>query len=153
MGAESFDNVRPFPTNYQDDFIPLIEPGVYSMTLEHWQTAVFFGRSQKVVMWFRVLEMGQAFGKVIPRYYNVKRLTTKPKRNGGFAAGRSSDLVREYCLIHNKRPTRLDRVSLCHYQGVIVKGRVDTVSRDSRQSALPEAARYSVVKELVGLEQ
>lgn len=147
------NNIAQFPTTpIEEGYIPHIPPGVYTLAFETGQTWVYFGRSPKVVMWFRVVSYGPHFGAVLPRYYNVKQIKGKPRKNGEFKAGPSSDLVREYARIFNTRP-RLDRISFSQYKGISISGRVETVQKDREQKELPEVLHYSVINELLGKEQ
>jgi hypothetical protein len=132
------------------DLLPLIPEGIYSMVYVAHETRCFFGRSFKVVLWYRVLDFGDHFNTVLPRYYNVRRLIGKPGRNGGFAPGRSSDFVREFCRVSTGRITRLDRLPLSSLQNTIIRARVRTVSEDGKQKALPDSLHYSVIGEVLG---
>lgn len=137
----------------EDELMPLVKPGVYSMAYDRHETRKFFGNAQKVVFWFRIVEFGDAFEKVVPRFYNVKRIKGKPGKNGDFVPGRNSDFLREYCGLFTNPIHRLDRLSLSVYRNVIIKGRVRTTERNRRQRELPDILKYSVVEELLEVEK
>jgi hypothetical protein len=154
MIARDSSNVSHLPViPAATELLPLIPEGVYSFAFVAHETHRFFNRSDKAVLWFRVLDFGDHFNKVLPRYYNVRRLIGKPGRNGNFAVGRSSDLLREFCCVSTAPITRLDRLPLTTLQNVTVRARVRVVSKDGYQKALPETLHYSVVDEIVGRDQ
>lgn len=133
-----------------DDFIPLVPAGEYQLVYERYETFQFC-RTAKVAVWFRIIDMGPHFDKVLPRYYNVRKLKGKVGRFGNFQAKRSGDLVNEFCTIANWRPNRLDRFSFERFKGKIIKGRIGVVDRDYQQKPLHELARYSKVEALLGV--
>ena len=131
---------------------PLIEPGQYDLKYSHHQTHIMFGRSPKLVLWFKVLTMGQYFDTLLPRYYNVVRLTGKPARNGGFKVGFHGYFYREYCRIFSGRlPRRTDRIPMSAFEKVIIIGRVKTVVTGRDQSVTPDELQYSVIEELMAV--
>ena len=150
---KSVGNVEHLPlVNYEEDFIPFVAPGEYQLAYVSHQTYQYFARSLKVVVWFRIVSVGPHFGKVIPRYYNVKKLKGKPGKNGLFIPGRSSDFIREYCRLFPEQLTRLDRIPLSAFQSSLIVGKVRTVKSDRKQKELPEPLKYSVIDELLRLE-
>lgn len=154
MAAAESSNVTQLPTiPAATELLPFVPAGVYSLVYIAHETHKFFNRSCKAVFWFRITDYGEHFGKVIPRYYNVKRLVGKPGRSGQFVPGRSSDFLREFCRVSTARIVRLDRLPLTDFQRVQIRARVRVVSQDAKQRELPDALRYSVVDELIGLEQ
>lgn len=133
-----------------DDFLPLLTPGRYEVCYEFHETVLLF-RQPKLVLWFRVVEMGEYFEKVIPRYYNIKRTIGKPGRGGRFQAGRSSDFVREYANAFSNRIVRLDRIAMEPFKGALLAARVRTVKKDRKQDDLAASLHYSVVEALLGV--
>ena len=131
-----------------EDFIPFVPAGKYQLAYERYETFQFC-RAAKVAVWFRILDFGPHFGKVLPRYYNVRKLKGKMGKSGNFHAKRSGDLVNEFCTIANWRPNRLDRFSFERFKGKIIQGRVGVVYRDYQQKELHELARYSKVEALL----
>lgn len=126
----------------------LIEPGIYELAFDHHVTGYMFGRAPKLVCHFRIVTQGPHFGAMLRRYYNVKTLASKPRRGGSFKVGWHSDFVREYATLFGL-PQRLDRVSTEQFKTAIIRGKVATVVRDTKQRSIPEALRYSVITELV----
>jgi hypothetical protein len=129
----------------------LIPAGEYQLRMNHWETAIYLGRAQKVVLHFTVCDMGPFFGIKLMRYYNVERIIGKPGKHGRFKVRWNHDLVRDYSALFPE-PRRLDRIDLDHFASVIVVGRVETVTTTTRQKPLPASAQYSVVRELLRLE-
>lgn len=132
------------------DLPPLINPGSYEMTMVGYKTAVYYGRAQKLVISFRIVECGAAFESVLERYYNVLKLSGKPGKNGVFKVGQRSDFLREFCSVFpavNVR--RLDRIPMSYFDGVIVRGEVSTVTHDTKQHQIPKSLQYSKVTRLL----
>lgn len=137
----------------KDDFIPHVQDGVYTLTYVCHETGTFFKSAQKVVIWFRVVDLGDNFGKIIPRYYNVKRFKGKKGLNGGFVPGRSSDFIREYCTLFNNPINRLDRLPMTPFENVLIRGKTRTVTRSGNQKNLPKSLYYSVIDELIDTDK
>lgn len=131
----------------------LVPPGEYEMAFLDFETRMMFQRAPKIILWFSVTEPGPAFGAKLARYYNAKRLMGKHGRHGAFSVGFKSDFLREYALVFNTAPPRLDRIPMSCWQSRVVRALVETVTTDSRQRRIPEPVRYSVVKEIRGLVQ
>lgn len=130
------------------DYGPLIPEGTYEVAFSHHETALMFGKSPKLTLWFRVVTLGPHFETLIPRYYTVKRPQGKVGRNGGFApTGPTSVLVIEYVHCHERRPNRLDRIPMSAWADGIYRARVRTVTRNSHQKRLPKQIQYSVIDE------
>ena len=146
-------NVLELPRpDISSDFIPYVPPGTYTVSYVRHETVMLF-RTPKLVIWFRIVDMGQHFGKSIPRYYNVRRIIRKLGKHGGFQAGRSSDFVREYASIFPDRITRLDRIAMQPFQTALIRAVVRTVTRDRSQRDLATTLHYSVIERLVGVSK
>ena len=90
-------------TGYGDEFD--IPAGKYSACIIDASTKLFFfGRSPKVVLTFRILDPGPYFEKLVRRFYAVKRIIGKPRRNGTFEAGPRSRLLRDISKLIDSRP-------------------------------------------------
>lgn len=136
----------------ESEFIPLIPEGVYTFAYVQHETYLYFGRAAKATFWFRVTDYSEHFGKLIPRFYNAKRLKGKAGRNGNFVPSRSSDFIREYCNLFPEHISRLDRIPPSNFSKVSIKARVRTVTKDRKQRKLAEVLKYSVIDELIGVE-
>jgi hypothetical protein len=130
----------------------LIPPGEYQFGFDYHETALMFGRAPKLVLWFRVLTMGEHFERRIPRYYNVTRIIGRPARRGRFKVGHSSSFVREYLRLFSTT-NRLDRIPMSRFEQHIIVGKVRTVRTGGDQKRIPESLQYSVIDELVRIEQ
>ncbi len=148
-------SIRPFPeratenagqAGFGDEFD--IPKGNYSACLIDASTKLFFfGRSPKVVLTFRILDMGPYFGKKVRGFYAVKRIKGKPRRNGTFAAGPRSRLLRDLSKLMNSRPPT-DHVPESIIDAAIIEIEVrlvDTVSGEK----LTESMQYAVVDRIV----
>jgi len=132
----------------------LVAPGTYDLRFKHWETLLMFGCAPKLALWFTIIEMGSPyFDQVqLARYYNVKRIMGKPRKYGRFAVGPRSDALTEYGRLFSVK-VRPDRIAFSRLEGVIVRGRVRTVTRASDQREIPECLRYSVLDELVEVKR
>lgn len=148
-------SILPFPESatenagqagYGDEFD--IPKGKYSACLIDASTKLFFfGRSPKVVLTFRILDMGPYFGKMVRGFYAVKRIKGKPRRNGTFEAGPRSRLLRDISKLTDSRPPT-DHVPERIIDAAIFEIEVrlvDTVSSEK----LTESMQYAVVDRIV----
>lgn len=123
----------------------------YQLRLDHWRTSKLFGRANKLALWFKVMDYGDTFETLVPRYYNVARLVGKPGRGGRFKASAGGDLVRDYARLL-ALPYRFDRLNLSALKDYIIVGQVGTVAFTAKQEALAPACQYSVVRKLHRIE-
>lgn len=131
------------------DDAPLIPPGKYLVRYLRHETAVMF-TSPKVFLHFRIVD-GPYSGIPLYAAFRVRGLRGRPRKNGQFALGRSSELFRQYVRLTGTR-ARPDRIALSHLANCVVRVSVRTVERDFRQRALPEACQYSVISDLLTIE-
>ena len=132
--------------------LPLIPPGMYEAYFDRWQTAALYGgKSKKLILWFALADPG-VMGIRLARYYNVTALKGKPGDFGHFKVGPKSHFARDYCrLIGN--PRRLDRLSVSRFQNKVFRVKVRTVTKGADQASIAECLQYSVIGELLGLQQ
>ena len=131
---------------YGDEFD--IPKGRYSACLIDASTKVFyFGRSPKVVLTFRILDMGPYFGKQVRRFYAVKRIKGKPRRNGTFEAGPRSRLLRDLSKLIDSRPPT-DHVPESIIDAAIFEIEVRLVEAVSGEK-LAESMQYAVVERII----
>jgi hypothetical protein len=129
----------------------LVPPGTYEVSFCGFSTFVLFGRASKLNVQFKILTMGEHFEKRISRYYNVARIIGRPGPNGRFKCGFSSDFLREYAKLFPV-PNRLDRIPMTSFEKNIFTAKVRTVEKGSKQEAIPDGLRYSVISELIGIK-
>ncbi len=131
---------------YGDEFD--IPKGNYSACLIDASTKLFyFGRSPKVVLTFRILDLGPYFEKLVRGFYAVKRIKGKPRSNGTFEAGPRSRLLRDISKLIDSRPPT-DHVPERIIEAAIFEIEVrlvDTVSGEK----LTESMQYAVVDRIV----
>lgn len=127
----------------------LIVPGDYD--LAYMRHELFnMGRIVKLAVWFRVVSMGPAFQKTVPRFYNIKRI----HKSGNFTLGRHSSFVTEFITLFPQKIKRFDRFPIKKsFSQVIVTGTVRTVVKDREQRKYNEFLQYSVVDKLTGVRQ
>ena len=134
-----------------NELSPLVKPGEYQMVYVTRSTTYVY-KTPKLVIRFRIVDSGEFFGVELERWYNCKRLIGKPGNNGGFVPPRHGDFLLEYTTLFPTaltRDCRLDRISFTPFKNSILTGKVDTVTRNSKQRELPQTLQYSVVRELL----
>lgn len=125
----------------------IVDPGEYELVFKYHKTTYLFGRAPKVAAFFEIVTPGKFNGIVLPRWYNVLNLSSKPRKGGTFDIGWHSELLREYVSVFGA-PQRNDRVSLTRYAEAVVVGVVEMVKANSKGRSIPEALRYSVIREI-----
>lgn len=128
---------------------PLIAPGRYTVMLDHYQTAIMFGKAPKLILHFKVTSFGEGFGSSIPRYYNVQKLIGKAQKNGRFKVSKTGDFLREYLSLFPEPAKRLDRLPMRRFKNVSIEAEIVTI-KEWRGRSLPEALRYSKIAKLCG---
>lgn len=128
-----------------------IPEGRYTLRFHGWETCLLFGRNPKVCLNLSVADLGEYFGTKVQRWYNVRRLKGRPRKNGQFVASWGSDLVAEYMYLRDA-VRRTDRISLGFYRDCLLIGEIETVRIDRRQHAREGLMQYSIVRKLTGLE-
>ena len=132
-------------TEYGDEFD--IPAGRYQASLVDVHTQLYFKKSAKVILTFRIQEYGPHFGANVRGFYAVKQLKGKPRKNGTFEAGPKSRLLRDMAQLMDGRPptncvpTRLIDAVICE----IELRRVTEV----KKTPLPESIQYAVVDHVV----
>lgn len=136
---------------------PLVPPGVYQLAYVRHAARRMFGRSPKLIVWFRILDFGESNGAVIPRYYNLRELSGKPNAAGNFKrfkVGQRSDLMHEFALVCViDRTMRLDQLPIARLGEFVLKGRVRTVTHNRKQKRIHDQLQYSVVETILGKEE
>ena len=132
----------PVPGGIELDQSFAIPDGLYRLAFHRYQVVSRFNRGS-LELWFRVMNFGPHFEKLLCRYYKVSRAGKR-----SFKASRHSAFVREFIAVFGKRPPAGVRAAEWFRQDVYVEGLVGTVTKGYDQKAIPEGARYSVIREL-----
>lgn len=141
-GMAALDGKRPV----------LVPPGLYDVGFDRYYTWVMLGKAPKLTLVFRILTMGEHFDSEILAHYNCKKLIGRPAVNGRFKVGFSSDFLREFSSLFGA-PTRFDRIPMSSFEKHIFVAKVRTVSKGSKQKAIPEGMHYSTIDELLSIKQ
>ena len=141
---------RSLPDAFVDDEeLLIVKPGIYDLAFVDFETKqMFMGKAPKLIMWFRIVTMGEFFETVLPRYYNVQKVIGKPKRRGRFKAGKKGDFLREYCTLFPNMIGRLDRIPMTPFSTAIIKGKIGYVER-ARGRKIPKELQYSRIRQLI----
>lgn len=130
----------------------LVEEGIYDFRFHHYET-VKYGRDSKIVLTFSIVTVGSSFFESrLPKWYPVRWVAKHRKKSGQFKVGYHQDFLADYTRLFG-RPQRLDRISFEPFRRCIVRGRVETVKTNSRQKAIPPELRYSVIRDLIGVDR
>ena len=153
--AHSEQKEKPGSAQIDGDLSPLIKPQKYDLSFEYYETAKLFGgKAFKLVLWFKVITLGEYFDVRLPRYYNVKRIMGNPQKYGNFKIGAKCDFLREYANLFGLPVSgRLDRIPMSKFEGAIIEGKVRTVKHGINQHSIHEALQYSVIAELVKVKE
>lgn len=144
-------NLKPVPDPelsgvLDGDAWPLIEDGIYEITFVKRLLSCPFGpAAPKLTMWFRVITFGEAFGKVIPCYYNIKSMNAK---KGTFTIGRCSKFMREYARLFGV-PEGTKRIGTGPFKDITIRAKITTVKTDRDGKPLAHDLWYSRVCELI----
>tara|TARA_R110002072_G_scaffold171703_7_gene325469 strand:- start:8446 stop:8871 length:426 start_codon:yes stop_codon:yes gene_type:complete len=126
---------------------PSIEPGEYTAVYVFHETSkAAFGGKPKVYLTFRLIDPG-VFGVELFAAFNVREITGKPKRYGGFGLSRRQELT--YQLAKVLPEFRLDRPTLKPLVHKTLKVAVRTVVKDYKQRSLPLQLQYSVIDRMI----
>ena len=128
-----------------DRDLALVPDGEYELCYQYHETWKYQGKYPKVVFWFKIVSIGEHFEKLLPRYFNVRRIIGKPSKNGRFVPGRSSDFLLEYCNLFPRRFSRLDRIPLSLLENELILATTRTVTTNREQRNLPDLLKYSVI--------
>ena len=131
------------------DAPPQIPEGEYLAVYTGHDTNYMF-TTPKVYVHFRIAE-GPHTGATLYASYRAKSLKGKRRRGGGFTLGHSSKLFREMVSLNGKRE-RPDRISLRGLKGALIRVKVRTVTKDSKQQPLAPPCQYSIVDSMIGIE-
>lgn len=129
---------------------PTIPDAEYRAVFTHHETAISFS-TPKVFLWFRLVDPGPHFDKLIYAVYRARGLKGKPRKHGSFAVRSNGELFVSVCKVLSERG-RPDRFSLQPLKNKVLRVKTRTVKRDYRQREIPEARRYSVVDALIGCD-
>ena len=127
---------------------PLLPDAEYVCAVLRHETLAIF-RSARVMLHMEIVE-GPHAGSRIFAAFNVQTLVGKPGPGGRFKVSRRSALVQTLARITGKR-MRGDRLRLRWMRHCLFTVRTRTVVRDSKQRALPEQLRYSVVGDILNI--
>ena len=130
----------------------LIPDGEYRASYVRHQTWLFRGQYPKLIITFAIQDFGEFYLKHICAFYNVKKLTGKPKIDGHFSLGWRSSFMFDYSTCFGT-PPRKDRISMCRFKNVLVDIKTRIVARNREQREYPEGMRYSVVDHIIGVAE
>jgi len=149
--SNSDPDIEPEFTIDAEELI-LIPDNIYTLGYEGYKTGQYF-YTPKIKVEFVILDEGEYHGTRLSRFYRVDRLTGAPGRNGKFKPGGwSSSFIRDWTRLFGK-PKRGDRLSLRRFKIGLIKGKVETVTKDGKGRPLPKDSYYSAITELISLER
>ena len=120
----------------------LIEPGNYAAVMIDWKVNYSgYFKKHSLLMHFRIVEMGESYGVVLPAWFNIQ-----PSKGKSIKAGWRSDFLRMYQECFNTRLDRRDRIPMHRFENVALKVEVETISKDSKGHSLGKINQYSRVR-------
>ena len=120
----------------------LIEPGNYAAVMIDWKVNYSgYFKKHSLLMHFRIVEVGEFYGVVLPAWFNIQ-----PSKGKSIKAGWRSDFLRMYQECFNTRLDRRDRIPMHRFENVALKVEVVTISKDSKGHPLGKINQYSRVR-------
>ena len=121
----------------------LISPGTYEAVMIDWKVNYSgYFKKHSLLMHFRIVEMGEFYGVVLPGWLNVK----PSKGKTTVKAGWRSNFFRMYQETFNIKLGRNDRIPMSRFRDVLLKVEVETVGKDTKGIPLAKINQYSRVK-------
>ena len=121
----------------------LISPGSYEAVMIDWKVNYSgYFKKHSLLMHFRIVEMGEFYGVVLPGWLNVK----PSKGKTTVKAGWRSNFFRMYQETFNIKLGRNDRIPMSRFRDVLLKVEVETVGKDTKGIPLAKINQYSRVK-------
>ena len=120
----------------------LISPGIYEAVMIDWKINYSgYFKKHSLLMHFRIVEMGESYGVVLPAWFNIQ-----PSKGKSIKAGWRSDFLRMYQECFNTRLDRRDRIPMHRFENVALMVEVETISKDSKGHSLGNINQYSRVR-------
>ena len=120
----------------------LISPGTYEAVMIDWKVNYSgYFKKHSLLMHFRIVEMGEFYGVVLPAWFNIQ-----PSKGKSIKAGWRSDFLRMYQECFNTRLDRRDRIPMHRFENVALMVEVETISKDSKGHSLGKINQYSRVR-------
>jgi hypothetical protein len=127
---------------------PLIPEAMYQCEFHSYETRHGGGFGPKLALQFEILTPDQYAGTMLNKFYNVAEVRNPVGRNGPFIPPFRGDFIRDYFKFFG-RPTRLDRMPINKpFQELTWACLVETVTKDPKGRAIPDDARYSIIRSI-----
>ena len=125
----------------------LISSGTYEAVMIDWKVNYSgYFKKHSLLMHFRIVEMGEFYGVVLPAWFNIQ-----PSKGKSIKAGWRSDFLRMYQECFNTRLDRRDRIPMHRFENVALMVEVETISKDSKGHSLGKINQYSRVRRCLGV--
>ncbi len=129
---------------------PHVPDAIYEATFVRHNTALAFGNSPTVFLWFKLVTPGPNFETELFRAYRVKALMGRPSKTGGqFKLSPNSLLFKDLGAIADYK-LKPSRVSLSILRNCVLEVRTRTVRKGWDQKELPDWLQYSVIDQIIG---
>ena len=126
----------------KDQLAPHLPDGEYLVQFLRYEERTQW-RAKKLILWFQICSLGEFQGMKLFMSCQI------PEKKWGSG----SKFIRAWALATGRLPDRFDRVSTKAFRGKIFNAEVRTVTKDSAQKDIPMAAQYSIISNLISLEQ
>ena len=119
----------------------LISPGTYEAVMIDGKVNYSgYFKQHSLLMHFRIVEMGEFYGVVLPAWFNVQ-----PSKGKSIKAGWRSDFLRMYQECFNIKLERRDRIPMSRFKSIRLKVEVATIGKDTQGQPLAKINHYSRV--------
>jgi hypothetical protein len=124
-----------------ENYKPLIPDGVYETQCVNYDSTFQLGKTRKLFLHFRILELGPHFGEQIFMAFNMP---DKKKIRMG------SKYYKTWCMVNGwKKPSKNAKMSPRLFKNKIYRIKTRTVKPKHNGKKMPENFRYSVVDEII----
>ena len=133
---------QDFEFTMKEQLPPHLPDGEYQVEfLRHEERTQW--KAKKLLLYFKIVSFGKFHGVELFMSCQI------PQKKWGSG----SKFIRAWALATGRLPDRFDRVSTKVFRGKIFNAEVRTVTKDSAQKDIPAAAQYSIISNLISLEQ
>jgi hypothetical protein len=123
-----------------EDPHPLVEENYYEVQCVDWNRGFYRG-GEKLYVKFKIVSSGKYLGVCLIKPYNFY----DPLKRG-------SNLYKDLVKLSGVRANKGVRLPLKIFKNKLLKVRVETVTRDCKQTKYDEHQQYSVVREIISVE-
>jgi hypothetical protein len=133
-----------------DGDMPQIPEGEYIARIVEWETKKIFKKKRRLYLLFEICELGSPYlGKQLRAYYGIANFIGKPRKSGNFRLGRKHRFLKEYQRVLGHAHVDKYGLSMEALAEVLIKVRVENVTKDANKEDRSGITVYSKVAEML----